>query len=128
MLPPIRAAAATALAAAAWLIGSGGHLLAAPPPATGTIEGRVRLTGPAPGNAVIRMGADPACAAAARARSARPVQETVVRAADGGLANAFVEVQGTFPSSPPPSAPVTIDQQGCLYTPRVVGVQVGQTL
>jgi hypothetical protein len=27
-----------------------------------------------------------------------------------------------------PSAAVTIDQRGCVYSPRVVGIQVGQTL
>jgi hypothetical protein len=32
-----------------------------PPPGSGAISGRIRLTGPAPGNPVIRMGADPLC-------------------------------------------------------------------
>ena len=43
------------------------------------------------------------------------------------MANVFVSLQGTFPATPAPTAPVTIDQRGCVYLPRVVGVQVGQT-
>jgi hypothetical protein len=96
--------------------------------AAGTIRGHVRLKGPAPANAIIRMGADPRCAAAARAQGERPVQQFVLRAADGGLANAFVDVQGSFPSTPVPTVPVQINQQGCIFTSRVVGARAGQTL
>jgi len=39
-----------------------------------------------------------------------------------------VRVQGMFPRTPVPTEPVTIDQRGCVYTPRVVGARVGQTL
>jgi hypothetical protein len=56
------------------------------------------------------------------------VQETVVAAVDGSLANVLVDVQGKFPETPAPAEPVTIDQRGCLYRPRVVGARVGQTL
>jgi plastocyanin len=94
--------------------------------AGGTIEGHVRLTGPAPGNPLIRMGRDPICAKLNAAK--RPVQELVVRSADGGLANAFVEVEGSFPNTPVPSDAVVIRQSNCVYTPRVVGARVGQTL
>jgi len=92
----------------------------------GTIRGRVRLDGRSPGNTVIRMGVDPMCAAINDRK--RVLQEAVVTSADGGLANAFVRVQGTFPRIPVPPEPVTIDQRGCVYTPRVLGARVGQTL
>jgi len=39
-----------------------------------------------------------------------------------------VHLTGSFPETPVPTAPVTIDQRGCIYTPRVVGVRVGQVL
>ncbi len=96
--------------------------------ATGTIRGHVRLEGPAPANPIIRMGADPRCAAAARTQGARPVQQLVLRAADGGLANAFVDVQGSFPATPVPTTPVQINQQGCVFAPRVIGARAGQML
>lgn len=92
----------------------------------GTIKGRVRLTGPSPGNAVIRMGLDPMCVKINGGQ--RVIQEAVVTSADGGLANAFVRLQGSFPRTAPPTEPVTIDQRGCVYTPRVLGARVGQTL
>lgn len=92
----------------------------------GTIKGRVRLTGKPPGNPIIRMGVDPMCAAANAGK--RAIQEMVVVSADGGLASVFVSVQGKFASAPLPAEPVTIDQRGCIYTPRVVGARVGQAL
>jgi plastocyanin len=61
-------------------------------------------------------------------RGARVVQETVAAAIDGSLANVFVHLDGTFPSTPVPAEPVTIDQRGCVYRPRVIGLRVGQTL
>ena len=93
---------------------------------TGTITGRVRLTSAAPASPVIRMGADPLCSKANAGK--RLTQDVVLRSADGGLANAFVELQGTFPKTPAPAAPVVIDQRGCIFVPRVVGARVGQTL
>jgi hypothetical protein len=77
-------------------------------------------------NDVIRMRADPMCGKASGGQ--RVVQETVVASEDGSLANVFVQLQGVFPSQPAPSAPVTIDQRGCIYSPRVVGLQMGQPL
>jgi hypothetical protein len=95
-------------------------------PAGGTITGRIRLAGQPPGNPVIRMGADPLCSRLNR--GTRVVQEAVLTTADGGLASVFVKLDGAFPQSPAPAAPVTIDQEGCIYNPRVVGVRIGQPL
>jgi hypothetical protein len=117
----------TSAAAAFLLVAVGPH--AATPAAQaggGTIVGHVKLMSPSPANSMIRMGADPLCSKANAGK--RLTQDVVLRAADGGLANAFVDVQGKFPASPVPAMPVTIDQQGCMYVPRVVGARVGQTL
>jgi plastocyanin len=92
----------------------------------GTIKGHVKLLGKLPGNLVIRMGMDPKCAEATR--GTRVVQETVAAALDGSLANVFVHLDGTFPQTPVPTAPVVVDQRNCVYHPRVVGARVGQTL
>jgi len=92
----------------------------------GSIKGHIRLMGKLPGNPIIRMGKDPMCAKINAGK--RVIQETVVATADGGLMNVFVRLQGSFPQTPVPSAPVTIDQHGCIYAPRVVGARVGQML
>ena len=116
--------------ASAWRHEPGGRIddsaIAPAPVATGggTITGHVAVKGKIPGNQVIRMGMDPMCARLNAGKT--PVQEVVAAGADGSLANVFVSLQGTFSASPVPSEPVTIDQRGCLYFPRVVGAQVGQ--
>jgi len=114
--------------AAVLMMTAGPHVAtpAAQAAATGTITGHVRLMSAAPANTIIRMGADPLCSRA-NARK-RLTQEIVLRSADGGLANAFVDLQGSFPSTPAPAARVTIDQRGCIFVPRVVGARAGQTL
>jgi plastocyanin len=71
------------------------------------------------------MGGDPRCSRAAGGR--RITQDVVLKNPDGGLANVFVSLQGSFKAAPS-SQPVTIDQKGCVFVPRVVGAQVGQTL
>src|SRR5262245_36933336 len=92
----------------------------------GTIKGHVRLNGKLPGNPVIRMGMDPMCSKINAGK--RVVQEAVLASADGSLANVFVKLEGSFPQTPVPTEPVKIDQQGCVYLPRVVGARGGQTL
>jgi hypothetical protein len=102
----------------------------------GTINGHIGIKGKIPGNQVIRMGMDPMCSPAFAKATAgkkvnteqRPVQEVVSATADGSLANVFVSLQGSFPATPLPAEPVTIDQRGCIYVPRVVGARVGQTM
>jgi plastocyanin len=116
-----------ALAVAAGVFAMNAHQRLSAAGNTGTIQGHVRLTGPAPGNPIIRMGVDPMCAAI-NAGPSRPVQQIVTRSADGGLANVFVTLTGTFPRVPPPKTAVTIRQLKCVNVPRVVGVMVGQTL
>ena len=92
----------------------------------GSIKGHIVLAGKLPGNSVIRMGMDPKCAQINKGK--RVVQEIVAASLDGSMANVFVKLQGAFPQTPAPTGPVTIDQRGCVYGPRVVGVRVGQTL
>jgi plastocyanin len=96
------------------------------PANTGSIKGVIRLAGKAPGNSVIRMGVDPMCSKMNAGK--RVVNEIVAASADGGLANVFVRVQGKFPQTPVPTQPVTVDQRGCIYSPRVVGARAGQML
>jgi len=122
----VKFALAMAVAAAV----AGAAAVTAQPATTGTgiLKGRVKLSGPEPGNRVIRMGADPMCAKIWAGKKPGPVDEVVVTSNDGGLMNAFVKLDGAFPGTPVPSQPVVLDQQSCFYHPRVVGVRVGQML
>ena len=122
----MRRIAAAVLLTAALLTISHEEVTRAQSARSGVIKGHIRLKGKASGNPVIRMGIDPMCAKLNAGK--RPVQEAVAASADGSLANVFVSLEGSFPSSPVPATPVTIDQKACIYVPRVVGARVGQTL
>jgi plastocyanin len=113
------------------IVAAGTMTLAAAAPApggTGMLRGRVKLSGEAPGNRVIRMGMDPMCAKMWAGKKPGPVDEVVATSDDGGLMNAFVKLEGAFPGTPVPAQPVVIDQKACFYVPRVIGARVGQTL
>ena len=89
----------------------------------GSIGGRVQFDGSVPPAEMIRMSSDRNCGEAARASDAIVVD-------DGkGVGNTFVYVkEGLDPSYTydAPTEPVVLDQKGCFYTPRVIGVRVGQ--
>jgi hypothetical protein len=96
------------------------------PAKAGKVAGKVTLEGAAPSQEAIQMAADPNCA---RLHTTPVTTEFVVVGEGGALANSFVYlksgVQGDFP---PPAEPVLLDQQGCVYHPHVIGIQVGQPL
>ena len=94
--------------------------------AGGTIVGHITYMGQTPVNAILRMGADPRCARMYSGTQARGQAFTV--AGDGSFADVLVTVDGTFPATPVPSAPVVLTQKKCQYVPHVLGVRVGQTL
>jgi plastocyanin len=72
------------------------------------------------------MNADPVCAGLHK----EPVNTGKLVVNGGKLANVFVYVKSGLEgkSFPAPTAKAEIDQQGCLYHPRIQGIQVGQTL
>jgi plastocyanin len=99
----------------------------APAPAplgTARIAGTATYQGEVPALPALRMDADPQCAA----KHTEPVlSQDLVLGADNALGNVFVRVKwpGDGPL-PAPAEPVVFDQNGCMYQPHVVGVQVGQ--
>ena len=98
------------------------------PATVGTITGRVRLDGTAPTAEIIRLDGDPKCASLAQGQERRT--EYVVVGAENALQNVFVYVKDGLPPRlyPVPAKPVVLDQQACRYVPRVLGLQVGQSL
>ncbi len=94
------------------------------PLGTSTVAGVVTFEGTPPANPAIDMSEEAECVA----KYADGPVDPVVVVNDGMLANVFIRVTAGLPAGPypMPSQPATIDQNGCLYTPRVLGVMVGQ--
>lgn len=93
-----------------------------------TVSGTIRFTGQAPRPERIDMGEEPACA---EKYPNGPMTEHVVVNANGTLQNVFVYVKEGLPADlkfPAPAEPKVLDQDGCRYHPRVLGVQAGQKL
>ena len=89
----------------------------------GRVAGVVRFGGVAP--AARRVTMDAAECAGLHA-SAVMVEDVAVR--DGRLAGAFVWVKSGLEAYEfeVPATPVVMDQVGCMFVPRVIGVRVGQ--
>lgn len=94
--------------------------------AQGKVTGKVTFSGTPPKPAKLKMDADPVCAAA---HPDGATAEDIVVGEGGGLQNVFIyvkeDVAGDFPAK---SEPAVVNQKGCLYSPRVVGIQTGQPL
>ncbi len=91
------------------------------------LTGRVVFSGTAPAPQTLNMKADPLCAKL-HSKAVADEEQTVNK--NGTLKNVFVYVkQGlegqTFEA---PKQPAVLTQEGCLYTPRVFGLRVGQPL
>ena len=96
------------------------------------ITGIVKFAGPQPPRKPLdNMLGNAYCSEACKGKA--PIDEKWVfgqNGSDATLVNVLVYVAKGFEGKkfPPPPDPVLLDQVGCVYTPRVVGVMVGQTL
>src|SRR5215471_6949778 len=93
-----------------------------------TVTGKVAFEGTAPTMKTLDMSATPFCE---KAHAGAPVKsEEVVVNGNGTLKNAFVWVKSGLPDKnwQVPTTPVLLNQQGCMYSPHVVGVMTGQNL
>jgi plastocyanin len=92
----------------------------------GTITGTVRFTGTPPPQTELDMSSSKDCAA----QHSGPVAAADVLVKDGKVQNVIVAIKDglgdrVFAVS---ETPVEIDQQGCMFVPRVSVAQVGQPL
>jgi len=95
--------------------------------AASSVTGTVTFTGTAPKLSPLAMDADPACA---KKHSSPAPSEALVLGNGNTMANIIVYVSKGVPAGktfPPPSTPVTLDQNGCQYKPHTQGIMVGQT-
>jgi hypothetical protein len=94
----------------------------------GSIAGRVVFEGQPPSMEALKMSSDQSCVQGA---GPNPQSEAAIVGAGGGLKNVFVHIKSgldTAYSFEVPNKPAILDQKGCIYQPRVLGVRVGQPL
>jgi plastocyanin len=97
------------------------------PETAASVTGQIHFKGRRPAPKAIDMSEEPACV---EAHHGKAYDESLVVNKKGGLANAFIYIKTglegkTFAI---PANPVTIDQNGCWFRPRVLGIQTGQVL
>ena len=94
------------------------------PATAGGLKGTIKLEGTPPAAQTINRQSDPYCEQQGEAKT----ENFVVN--DGGLQNVFVYVKDGLGDMkfPVPTTPVVLDQKGCMYAPRIFGIQAGQPL
>ena len=100
---------------------------AAGPTGTASVSGVIHFTGEAPPNPKIDMSQEAACKGKYTSTPTDP--QYIV--SGGKLGNVFVYVKSGLPNGatyPAPATDVEIDQNGCLYHPRVFGVMTNQKI
>ncbi len=97
------------------------------PATAGSVSGTVKYSGAKPKPKLVDMSSDPSCVAAHKGNA---YDESLVVDGKGNLGNAFVYVEKGLEGKnfAVPDAAVTIDQNGCWFRPRVLGLMIGQTL
>ncbi|MEE2791415.1 MAG: carboxypeptidase regulatory-like domain-containing protein [Acidobacteriota bacterium] len=95
------------------------------PATAGNVSGMVMIDGEMPAAEELGMNSDPVCA-----MSATDTMSNTFVGSNGHLGNVFVYVKEGLEGQSFPAATetVTLNQEGCRYTPHVFGVQVGQTV
>ena len=98
------------------------------PAATGesSIFGQVLFEGTVPQPAKTPISAFPEC----KYHHPGGVSVAKIQAKNGKLKDVFVYVKEGLPPGtyPVPQEPVILDQKGCLFSPHVIGIQIGQPL
>lgn len=94
----------------------------------GAVTGTIYFHGTPPTRFPILMGEDPVCVKLHHGQTVRVIDGKVNE--NSTLPNAFVYVEkgaGKY-VFPPPQDPVVLHQQGCMYSPHVLGIMAGQEL
>lgn len=93
----------------------------------GEVTGKVTFTGTAPANPTIDMAEEPTCKEKYGAETPR---DPVIMASNGNLANVVVYLKEGAPQGQarPAGETPTLDQEGCVYRPRVLAVMVNQPI
>ncbi len=96
------------------------------PAQVGTIRGVVRFEGQPPERKEMAIGSTAGC----EHHPKPPLTEDVI-VTNGRVENTFVQIKDGLDGwimPPAPTQPAVLDQLGCMYRPRVIGLQLGQKL
>ncbi len=94
--------------------------------AVGGVTGKAILLGQAPKPRTLSMDATPVCA---KMHSGPILAEDAIVGKSGEIKNVFVWIKnGLSKADYPTPPPAKLDQNGCIYTPHVIGVMVNQKL
>jgi plastocyanin len=94
--------------------------------AASTVTGTVTFDGKPPALRPIDMAAEPVCA---KKHSGPAPNEALILGSGNTMGNIMVFVSKGLPAGktyPAPATPVTLNQDGCVYKPHVMGIMVGQ--
>ena len=91
----------------------------------GSVSGKILFKGKKPEVKKIDMDEDPVCA---KLHKSAVIEQPVAVNKNGTLANVFVYVKTGLDGKhfEAPATPGSIDQKGCWFEPRVLGLQTGQ--
>ncbi len=97
------------------------------PATAGVIVGKISFTGKPVPSKTIDMSEDPQCN---KLHKTPVVDRPVAVNKNGTLANVFVYIKGGLEGKKfaPPSFAAVMDQKGCWFEPRILGIQTGQEL
>ena len=97
------------------------------PATAGVVTGKILFSGKAPAAKKVDMGEDPQCN---KLHSTAVLDRAVAVNKNGTLGNVFVYIKTGLEGKKfqPPSFAAVMDQKGCWFEPRVLGIQTGQEL
>jgi plastocyanin len=97
------------------------------PATAGVIAGKILFTGKAAPSRTVDMSEDPQCN---KLHTTPVIDRPVAANKNGTLANVFVYIKGGLEGKTfaPPGNAAVMDQKGCWFEPRVLGIQTGQEL
>ncbi|RJP36080.1 MAG: hypothetical protein C4547_08085 [Phycisphaerales bacterium] len=95
----------------------------------GTLVGKTTFSnknGEAEKRTVVKMEADPACVAANQGKKVGS-EDVIVNKSDNTLQNVMIYIKNA-PKGEAPKEGAVMDQKGCMYSPHVLTLTVGQTM
>ena len=91
----------------------------------GSLSGKVNFQGKSPKKKTLRMEADPVCGSSHK----EPVHnQSFIINEDGYLKNVIIYLKDVKYDGEIPETQAVLDQNGCMYSPHVQGMMVGQNL